>query len=114
MLPYSSTTGDPLSTRYSACPWPITCPDFGSRVSVPPPCPRTVQDPAYPSVALTGVVAAISLRATAAVAGGGAPCCPAPDEAAGENTPARHAGTPPAATTTTMPSATQPPRRRRP
>jgi hypothetical protein len=60
------------------------------------------------------VVAARSCRVTGRVAGAGAPCCPDPDEAAGENTPARHADTAPAATTTTMPRATQPRRRRRP
>src|SRR6266700_3321281 len=49
----------------------------------------------------------MSCRVTAAVAGGGDPCGPAPDEAAGENTPARHAHAAPAATTATMPTATQ-------
>ena len=48
------------------------------------------------------------------VVAAGAPCPPAPDEAAGDNTPARHADTAPAATTTTMPSATQRPRPREP
>src|SRR6185437_10333282 len=89
----------------------ITCPAWGSRVSVPPPCPVTVYEPAYPSVAVTGVVADRSSRTTARVAGGGSPCRPDPDEPAGENTPVRHVSTAPAATSTT-PAATQPPRRR--
>ena len=72
-LPYSSTTGDPLPVWYSACPWPITRPGDGSQVSVPPPCPVTGYEPAYPSVAVTGVVADRSCRVTGAVAGGGAP-----------------------------------------
>ena len=107
-LPYSSTTGRSVPVLYSTCPWRITRPADGSQVSVPPPCPVTVYDPAYPSVAVTGVVADRSCRVTAAVAGAAAPCCPDPDEAAGENTPARHAAPPaadpPATTTTTMPS----------
>ena len=40
--------------------------------------------------------------------GGGTPCRPAPDEAAGDNAPARHAATAPAAATTTMPRTTRP------
>src|SRR5215469_13351549 len=111
-LPYSSTTGEPLPVLYSTCPWRITCPAGGSQVSVPPPCPVTVKDPAYPSVAVTGVVAVRSCRVTACVAGAGA-LCPAPDEAAAKNTPARHVATAAPAATTTMPSAAQPPRRRR-
>src|SRR5580693_6916832 len=87
-LPYSSTTGEPLPVWYSTCPWRITCPGGGSQVSVPLPRPVTVQDPAYPSVAVTGVVADRSCRVTAAVAGAGAPWPPDPDEAAGGNTPA--------------------------
>src|SRR3984885_13468550 len=113
-LPYSSTTGDPLPVLYTACPWLITCPADGSQVSVPPPRPVTGKDPAYPSVAFTGVVAVIFSRATAAVAGAGAPCCPAPGEAAGENTPACHPATAPATTTTTTPRPTQRPRLRGP
>src|SRR5580692_4963427 len=91
-LPYSSTTGDPLSTRYSACPWRIIRPGDGSQVSVPPPWPVTVYEPAYPSVAVTGVTAERSCRITGLVAGGAA-CCPVPDVAAGEDAPARHAAT---------------------
>jgi hypothetical protein len=34
-LPYSSTTGKPLSYWYSTCPCLITCPADGSQVSVP-------------------------------------------------------------------------------
>ena len=107
-LPYSSTTGEPLPVLYSACPWRITRPAGGSQVSVPPPCPVTVYGSAYPRVAVTGVVADRSCRVTAAVAGAGAPR-PVPDEAAGENTPARHASTAPAASATTMPRVAQPP-----
>src|SRR5260221_3721981 len=94
--PYSSTTGDPLSTRYSACPWRITRPGDGSQVSVPPPCPVTGYESAYPSVAVTGVTADRSCRVAGVVAGG-APCCPVRDVAAREDSPARHAGTAPAA-----------------
>src|SRR5690349_9305948 len=74
----------------------MTWPADGSQVSVPPPCPRTWYDPAYPSVAVTGVVAARSCRVTAAVVGGGA-CDPPPGEAAGEHAVATRATTPKAA-----------------
>lgn len=40
--PYSSTTGTPLSTRYSTCLCRMTSPGDGSHVSVPMPCPRIV------------------------------------------------------------------------
>jgi len=46
-----------LLPLYSACPLPDHLPGRGSQLSVPPPCPVTVQDPAYPSVAVAGVVA---------------------------------------------------------
>src|SRR4029077_7551080 len=107
-LPYSSTTGDPLPVLYSACPWRITRPAAGSQVSVPPPCPVTGYESAYPRVAVTGVVADRSCRVTAAVVGAGAPR-PVPDEAAGENAPPPHASTAPAATAITMPRVAQPP-----
>src|SRR5712691_71107 len=101
--PYSSTTGLVRSVVYSTCPWVITCPADGSQVSVPLPCPRTVNDRAYPSVAASGVVADRSCLVTTAVADVGA-TRPVPAEADGENTPARHADTAPAASTT-MPRA---------
>src|SRR5215472_4665444 len=112
ILPYSSTTGLPLSVWYSTCPWRITRPAGGSQVSVPPPCPVTVYDPAYPSVAATGVAADRSSCTTASVAGA-APSPPGPGDAAAENTPARHPATTPAASTTTSPAATPPATRRR-
>src|SRR5689334_10756350 len=95
-LPYRRTTGISSPVRYKGCPCLMTWPADGSQVSVPPPCPRTGYDPAYPSVAVTGVVAARSCRVTAAVAGGGA-CDPAPGEAAGEHAVATRATTPRAA-----------------
>src|SRR5262249_59184905 len=79
-LPYSSTTGLVRSAVYSTWPSRITCPAGGSQVSVPPPCPVTWYDPAYPSVALTGVCADRSSRTTAPVAGA-APAPPAPADA---------------------------------
>src|ERR1700678_174725 len=89
----------PLSTRYRACPDLITCPGDGSDVSVPPPCPLIVYDPAYPKVAFTGVVEERSCLVTALVAGGGAPD-PAPDEPRDRNAPAAQAMPAPAASTT--------------
>src|SRR6185437_16358186 len=108
-LPYRRTTGVPSPVRYKGCPCLMTWPADGSQVSVPPPCPRTGYDPAYPSVAVTGVVAARSCLVTAAVAGGGPACAPAPAAAAGENAPACHAPAAPAAITATTPRASQRP-----
>src|SRR5215475_1991470 len=105
-VPYSSTTGLPLSTRYSTCPCLITRPVGGSQVSVPPPSPDTGYEPAYPSVAATGVVAAMSSRTTgpvaAAVAAG-----PLVDAPGADHSSARHATAPPASTTASRPAATQ-------
>src|SRR5260370_13660775 len=66
-LPYSSTTGEPLPVLYSGCPCRITRPADGSHVSVPPPRPLPGHDPAYPTIASPGALAAIACHPSAAV-----------------------------------------------
>ena len=66
---------------------------------MPPPCPCTGYESAYPKVAVTGSCDDRFSWTTGCVAGGGAPW-PVPDEPCDRNAPAAHAIAAPAPSTT--------------